>query len=386
MHELSYQLSFNTPAFLGNADQVAQWRTPPIKALIRQWWRVVQKARTTADTERMRRAEGMQFGNAWLSDSAGRTQHRKSDLLIRLSDHSVGSLSTEAWQQLQFDTVKTSGEASLRADVYSGYGPVMAEKASNGRRVVLIARGAIDVGNAVQLRFGMKEPMADLPDTLRLIHWFGTTGSRARNGWGSLRFEPDNDVTRELGLGDALQLAKRYSRPWRDCLQLDWPHAIGIDDGQPLVWISEELEQWRAAIGRLARIRVAVRLAAKRIRDTNSTAGAIHYLGYPAGTGNKNPWNLPLRDRSAKEPRLASPLRFKVVRSGSRVRVLVFHMPSRLPDEAFLRVIGRTEAAWLADERNWLHAWQEIHRMLDQDQDPMVTGRSLGLHRLGTGT
>ena len=385
MHELSYQISFNTPAFLGNADQVAQWRTPPIKALIRQWWRVVQKARTPADTEQMRRAEGMQFGNAWLFDADDKPQHRKSDLLIRLSDHSVGRLGTEAWQHLQFDTVKTSREASLRADVYTGYGPVMSEKASNGRRVVLIARGAIDVGNAALLRLGMKEPMADLPETLRLIHWFATTGSRARNGWGSLRMEPDNDAARSLGLSDALQLAQRYSRPWRECLQLDWPHAIGSDGGKPLVWMSDELDHWRTAIGRLARIRVAVRLIAKRIRDKGSAAGAVHYLGYPAGTGDKNPWNLPLRDRSAKEPRLASPLRFKVVRSGTRVRVLVFHMPSKLPDEAFLRVIGRTEAAWLADERNWLHAWQEIHHMLDHDQDPMVLGKGLGLRRLGVG-
>ncbi len=38
MHLCSYQLRFQTPAFLGNAQQQAQWRTPPIKALLRQWW------------------------------------------------------------------------------------------------------------------------------------------------------------------------------------------------------------------------------------------------------------------------------------------------------------------------------------------------------------
>ena len=41
MRKLEYQVTFNTPAFLGNADQQAQWRTPPFKALLRQWWRVV---------------------------------------------------------------------------------------------------------------------------------------------------------------------------------------------------------------------------------------------------------------------------------------------------------------------------------------------------------
>jgi CRISPR-associated protein Cmr1 len=382
MHELIYQVSFNTPAFLGNAEQQAQWRTPPFKALIRQWWRVAQKARTSSDTDRMRRDEGLQFGNAWLSDEAGKTLHRKSDLLIRLSDHGLGKLDTEAWQKLQFDPVQTSREARLSADLYTGFGPLTSEKVNGGRRQVVNPRGAIDAGKAVQLRLGMKASIPDLADTLRLIHWFGTAGSRSRNGWGSLRMEPDNDAARALGLSDALELAQRYARPWRECLQLDWPHAIGSDDGQPLVWISDELEHWRAAIGRLARIRVAVRLVAKRTRDSGSTAGAIHYLGYPAGTGERNPWTLPLKDRGDIEPRLASPLRFKVIRTGSKVQTLVWHMPTRVPG-AFLNRIGRTESAWLGDERNWLHAWQEIHHMLDDNKDPMVSGKSLGLRRLG---
>lgn len=42
MQTLTYQVGFNTPTFLGNAEQQAQWRTPPFKALLRQWWRVVK--------------------------------------------------------------------------------------------------------------------------------------------------------------------------------------------------------------------------------------------------------------------------------------------------------------------------------------------------------
>jgi len=382
MHEISYQISFNTPAFLGNAEQQAQWRTPPIKALIRQWWRVVQRARTPLDLQRIRHDEGLQFGNAWLVDEAKKPLHRKSDLLLRLSDHSLGKLTSENWQQLQFDTVQTTREARLRADQYTGYGSVMPEKTSTGARRSVIPRGAIDAGKTAVLRLGLKKPLPGLDDTLRLMHWFGAVGSRSRNGWGSLRLEPDNEAAQAAGLGDALALAQIYGRSWRDCLELDWPHAIGVDDDGPLVWVSEELEHWRAAIGRLARIRVAARLTAKRIRDRNSPAGALHYLGYPAGTGKSNPWDLTLRDRSAKEPRLASPLRFKVIRSGAKVRAMVFHTPARLP-EAILSVIGRAEEAWLGDDRNWLHAWQEIHHLFDENLDPMLSGKGLGLARLG---
>lgn len=44
MRELTYQVSFNTPAFLGNAEQQDQWRTPPFKPMLRQSWRRVRAA------------------------------------------------------------------------------------------------------------------------------------------------------------------------------------------------------------------------------------------------------------------------------------------------------------------------------------------------------
>ena len=34
MQQMSYEVSFLTPAFLGNAEQNGQWRTPPFKALL----------------------------------------------------------------------------------------------------------------------------------------------------------------------------------------------------------------------------------------------------------------------------------------------------------------------------------------------------------------
>ena len=37
---LTLSLRMVTPAFLGDADQRGEWRTPPFKTLVRQWWRV----------------------------------------------------------------------------------------------------------------------------------------------------------------------------------------------------------------------------------------------------------------------------------------------------------------------------------------------------------
>lgn len=60
MKELRYTVRFNTPAFLGNAEQAGQWRTPPFKALLRQWWRVAYAAERNFDVSmaEMRREEG----------------------------------------------------------------------------------------------------------------------------------------------------------------------------------------------------------------------------------------------------------------------------------------------------------------------------------------
>ena len=53
MNKLEYQVRFLTPAFLGNAEQGGQWRTPPFKALLRHWWRVVWVAGYSRDADRV---------------------------------------------------------------------------------------------------------------------------------------------------------------------------------------------------------------------------------------------------------------------------------------------------------------------------------------------
>lgn len=37
MKRVEYTVHVTTPAFLGNAEQSAQWRTPPVKAVTWSW-------------------------------------------------------------------------------------------------------------------------------------------------------------------------------------------------------------------------------------------------------------------------------------------------------------------------------------------------------------
>ena len=108
MQQMKYEVRFLTPAFLGNAEQSGQWRTPPFKALLRQWWRVAYAAKKEfrVDVRQMRRDEGLLFGNAWLShEENGRTvkDFCKSLVRMRLNRWTVGEL--RRWDGLEQETV-----------------------------------------------------------------------------------------------------------------------------------------------------------------------------------------------------------------------------------------------------------------------------------------
>ena len=65
MIRTSYRLQLATPAFLGDADQKGVWRTPPLKALIREWWRVaVAPAIGHDDVRKLKQKEADLFGTA----------------------------------------------------------------------------------------------------------------------------------------------------------------------------------------------------------------------------------------------------------------------------------------------------------------------------------
>ena len=76
MRQLKYEVEFLTPAFLGNAEQSGQWRTPPFKALLRQWWRVAVAEGFGYEYRKLREVEGRLFGHAWLESDTDRTEMR----------------------------------------------------------------------------------------------------------------------------------------------------------------------------------------------------------------------------------------------------------------------------------------------------------------------
>lgn len=123
---LEYRLNFATPAFLGNAQQQAQWRTPPIKALIRQWWRVVKAPQVRFNVAELRAAEGGLFGAA--SDD----ESHRSLVRLRLKHWNDGQLDNDTWPKQEMKNIQV-GQGQVRADVYLGFGPIAPASRNLGR-------------------------------------------------------------------------------------------------------------------------------------------------------------------------------------------------------------------------------------------------------------
>jgi CRISPR-associated protein Cmr1 len=356
--QLQFTLRFLTPAFLGDAEQNGRWRTPPIKALLRQWWRVRYAKDHGYDHSRVRNEEGDLFGNAWLAPVNGVSRHRKSRVALRLEPWAAGKVSTETWPGGEMESVGTTAAAKgrVRADIYLGFGPVLPPSRKENRPGVTI-RTAIGTAkdDSALLTLHPAAEAEKLRDVLQLIVWFGTVGSRSRNGWGSLVLEPQDSTPPFAQLPTAdTSLIRDISRPWVQCLDKDWPHALGDANGKPLIWLTPPHKDWRKAMGSLANVRFKIRRIAKGFAGPRGIGG-IHLLGYPAGAK----WEIA---KFGKDGRLATQLRFKVARSAEGLRGVVAHFPCALP--AVLKAkLDRDQCRWI--EKNERAVWEAIHRSLD---------------------
>jgi CRISPR-associated protein Cmr1 len=371
--ELTYQVSFNTPAFLGNAEQQAQWRTPPFKAMLRQWWRVVKAPDVGYDHRRLLTLENELFGSAGDDDGGGRSQ-----VQLRLSGWDMGSLvagrdSVELKYVDHPDVDPRAaqphrGEKKVRADVYLGYGPI--GKSS-----------AIDAIAEPQT-FKLRSPTSEAPTlrkAMQLAAWFGTLGSRARNGWGSLHIEGEGI----LGWAELCDSKLAEQAPLRsvtnalgDRLASEWPHAVGLcADGRPAVWrvvagstVKEGktafvgFDNWRLVMEQLAALKIGFRTQFKLNSGApHSRVEDRHILAYPVT--NHGLAGLP-------NARLASQMRFKVAKSkDGKYFGLITHLPSAMPRAFFERSTVRPP-----EIKDQIAVWQQVHDFLNT-QSPSLLNR-----------
>lgn len=347
-------MRFLTPAFLGNAEQSGQWRTPPFKALLRQWWRVAYAADHgfAVNVAEMRRDEGLLFGHAWLEgDTFERngksvtTAARKSEIRLRLSSWAAGKLTN--WHRLEQgvvhhpETEKTGNKVGPHA--YLGFGPLD----GRGGTKLSKANAAIQAGESATLSLAVPEEYAPrIEHALSLMDRYGTLGGRSRNGWGSLALLPSPASGREAGgEGAAVPL-----RDWRQALALDWPHAIGADETGPLIWQTKPFDGWQALMKELAIIKIGLRTQFKFPEERpDGQVHERHWLSYPVTKHNVRAWD-------SDKLRLPNSLRFKVRAAPEQPQKLVgliFHVPSHPP--------------WASekDQGTIKSVWRRVHSFLD---------------------
>jgi CRISPR-associated protein Cmr1 len=346
--ELSVRL--NTPAFLGDADQKGVWRTPPLKALMREWWRIAAAPAADYRHQKLREQEGVLFGNAWLEPLADKkSRFCQSQVRLALAHWRTGTL-TQHVPAPKVDHPEVPEDKKTKTKQveplgYLGYGPVY--KGSLKANAALQADEAGKYSNALKLAWPDQETA--IPQVLQLIHWFGSIGGRSRNGWGSLEFAGQKALAKH---DETLQTVLR---PLGDCLQLDWPHAIGQDKQGALIWeSSKSFKDWKEAMQFLARTKIGFRtqkpLEFGKAPTPHKYPLARHILAYPV-TNHKvtaSEWG--------GDGRLANQLRFKLFRdSQQKLRARIYHTPHACP----LRGVMLDQQA----------VWQKIHHWLDQNTD-----------------
>ena len=327
MKELEYQVEFLTPAFLGNAEQDGQWRTPPFKALLRQWWRVVWAAENgyRQDLYQMRKAEAELFGSATDGDRRGSS---KSQVRMRL----------DRWKEGRQDTREMTGSHG-----YLGFGPLSKDTNRDSRRKL---QSEAAIGTEETAKLSLCVPAGSVEQFLTaisLIDAYGTSGGRSRNGWGSIKLVPEGDTP---PLSNNLS---RFLRPWQEALGLDWAHAIGSDSKGPLIWAMNNLRDWEKAMQDLAVTkREFLRYFKPRGSSPFPEPQERHWLSFPV-TGQKvSAWN--------GTKRIPNSLRFKVRRDPqdpSRLQGIIFHMPCLPPGD------------FEPDKQEIAKVWRKTHEYLD---------------------
>ena len=345
--ELEFTIRFLTPAFLGDAEQKGRWRTPPFKALLRQWWRVAFAAQHNygASIAAMREAEGKLFGNAWLTKDEGgkpKADFSRSNVRLRLAHWKPGGL--PRWQNLEPSGVihPEVDRPTIGPHLYLGYGPLEFKQGTSLKR-----EPAINAGETATLALAFPAKHESLLlQALQLMHLYGTAGGRSRNGWGSFVLEPAPD--------SALAVP---TRKWDAALAQSWAHAIGRDDKGSLIWKTKKAySDWCELMRDLAIIRIAVRTQfAFRTPAPHTQPEARHWLSYPVTKHTCEPWGTQLR--------LPNSLRFKVrpasVGNNQLVGV-IYHMPC-LPVENFRPEPSRKQIQ---------ETWRQVHWLLDELTKP----------------
>ena len=338
MKKHDYTVQFVTPAFLGNAEQNAQWRAPPFKTMLRQLWRILKAKECNFDSTVLQKKEAAVFGGA--TDSEG----TKSSVRLKLSKWSAGTKTV--WDSNDPVVLHPNVTRPVGSQLYLGYGPL---KSNNGT-TSLKNNAAIQEGDKAEFSLIIPEDSErDFSAVMQLANYFATVGGRSRHGWGSASFTVRGIENSSDKIVESLDLEK-YSANLEECLKYDWPTALGSDDKGLLFWTSKALQNsWGDAMLEIATVKIAFRTQFNFIGGMGGPLEQRHILSYPVTHHGTRSFY--------RNARLPNQLRFKVYKTNeAKYKTVAFHFPVKTPD-----VVGRS-----ASVPEQIDTWKQVHKKMDE--------------------
>lgn len=344
MNRVTFDVEFNTPAFLAGADRASsEWRAESIRGQLHWWFRAVAGARLGLDA--MRSEELRLFGST------------RTRSLITVLAHGAPGIEpvqtpkvTCRWGKPlnENETAKMWGNPAAASRLqlgfpanpihYLGYGPI-----ERGR----FARGFIRHGENASFTIQWLGP--PLPHLFwdAVYAWlaFGGIGARSRHGFGSLHLAGTSRAVEDY----QFDISDQGIRTWLTRIKTsaastlaEWSHFSRASRTYVSITPSGSWEQaletggaWLMAFRRRYGYPVDERVA-KRNRDYDWAAprGSKKLQGFPDRSGFGLP--LPFGEGgetviwgSGKENRRASPLLLRVSRFNGKYHSVWTHLPSR---------------------------------------------------------
>lgn len=370
--ELTFDVEFITPAFLGGADGNAEIRTAPFKSLLRRWWRIVNG---NLSPEELWKKESELFGSTEKDMASGKI-FGKSKVVLKIIDYSVEFQKT---RQLRFaDKAIKHPEVKkpIEFEVYLGMGPVFWNKDLEKSEYKFLPileylpeskffdssskTEKINPERHSRISFSLAVPKTEKDCFLKIltyINYFGTIGSRSRNGWGSVIIK--NIVLNGAEAQELLSVKdiKESATDWQELINKNcvkrYPSAIAKDEKGLLCWRTPQRDSWDRAMFDAAELYSKVRTYFKFDKNENFDKNEDilqerYLLGYPVTHHKYAKW-------SVKNVRLPSELCIKIYFYQGKYNAQITHIPNLIPLTGFS-----------VEEQK--HIWKKVHDFFDAYQ------------------
>lgn len=361
---LEFEVEFITPTFLGGADGNAEIRTAPFKNLLRRWWRI---ANGHLAAEELWKRESELFGSTEKNPdiiSANKNRKKsekeekepeifgKSKVDVKILDKTKCKISSD--KSLLFPNSKlTHPEVSrpIEVETYLGMGPIFWNKELKRQEYkvqYIIPKSRIVLSVTIPIK-----EKDDFIYIISLINYFGSIGSRSRNGWGSIKIYPKADSFNLINIQKfkLFDYANIYSNQQRK----KYPHGIAKDEKGILCWKTKDYDTWDKAMKEIAEKYLKIRTAFKFMKTEDKILEPRHLLGYPITHHAVEEWEYERREGQKPKKlntRLPSQLIIKICKENSMYFGQILHIPNLIPLSGF-------------PEHNQKDIWNFVHGALD---------------------